>query len=207
MPVLRLQVSMAADTALPRDRFVMTPHFDVGFDIADLTTSPDAQALCHDLAVALGNYLVPQDGREINVKAYDAQGTAPVYPIGDYTHAPATYPASGMLREVALCLSFYSGRNIKRYRGRLYIPLAAIGGGSAVTPRPAASTMTKAAQLAPILQNLGGTNVDWVVYSRADNVARPVTNWWVDDEWDIQRRRGLRGTTRQTGTTTEAGVP
>jgi hypothetical protein len=30
-----------------------------------------------------------------------------------------------------------------------------------------------------------------------DHVLRPVSNAWVDDEWDTQRRRGLKGTTRQ----------
>jgi hypothetical protein len=39
-----------------------------------------------------------------------------------------------------------------------------------------------------------------VVYSRREKVARPVTNYWVDDEWDTVRSRGLRSSTRVTGT-------
>jgi hypothetical protein len=42
--------------------------------------------------------------------------------------------------------------------------------------------------------------LDWTVASTVDKVARNVTNYWVDDEWDIQRRRGYRGTTRNLGT-------
>jgi hypothetical protein len=207
MPVLRLQVAVGADTALPRDRFVLTPHFDVGFDIGNLDASPDAQALCDDLAEALRTFFVPARGREIEVKAYDAQGTKPVYPIGRAIRDQGLYPESPVMREVALCLSFYSSRNTKRQRGRLYVPAAAAFTGSSMPARPSEAHRIYVGTLAPILQNLGGTNVDWVVYSRVDDTARPVTNWFVDDEWDVQRRRGFRSTTRTVGTTSEAGIP
>jgi hypothetical protein len=206
MPVLRLQVSMAADTAFPRDRFVMTPHFNVGFspDLGEALSNPDADALCSDLATGLSQRIYPNNGREIEVKAYDAQGTKPVYPIGHAIVNQGQIPASPMMREVALCLSFYSRRNIPRQRGRIYFPLPCIGGGAGIPVRPPQSLMDGLATYAQLFQNLGGTNVDWVVYSRRDAAAHPVTNWWVDDEWDVQRRRGLRPTTRSTGTTSEA---
>jgi hypothetical protein len=35
-----------------------------------------------------------------------------------------------------------------------------------------------------------------------DGVGRPVTNWWVDNNWDSQRRRGTKPTARLEGTTT-----
>jgi hypothetical protein len=44
------------------------------------------------------------------------------------------------------------------------------------------------------------SGVAWVVWSRKDQVARPVTNYWCDDEWDTVRSRGLKAVTRQTGT-------
>jgi hypothetical protein len=206
MPILRLQVSIGADTAFPRDRFVMTPHFRVGFDVSDLGIggSVDADALCHDMAVGLSQRFYPTNGREIEVKAYDAQGSKPVYPIGHALENVGLFPESPTPRELALCLSFYSGRNAPRSRGRLYFPLPCIGGGGALPVRPPAGLRDGMANYAQFFQNLGGTNVDWVVYSRRDNAARPVTNWWCDDEWDVQRRRGFRGTTRSTGTTSEA---
>ena len=194
MPIFKLQVSMAGDSALPRDRMVITPHFN------DQGVGTDPQELCEDLAAALSPWC--NDLREITVKAYDAQGTPPVYPVGDAIINADTYPASGAPREIALCLSFYSERNTKRNRGRLYIPWCVLSAGAGV--RPTEANRIKVGTLATILSDLGGVDVDWCVYSRLDDAARPVTNWWVDDEWDTIRSRGLRPTTRTAGTTTEA---
>jgi hypothetical protein len=38
------------------------------------------------------------------------------------------------------------------------------------------------------------------VYSPTTGQTKKVEHWWVDDEWDTQRRRGLRATTRDEGT-------
>jgi len=194
VPVWKLQTSIGGDSALPRDRAVITPHFN------DQGVGSDPQGLCDDLADALAPYFL--NDREIIVRAYDAEGTAPVYPEGEAVRNPGGNPASGYPREVAICLSFYSTRNIPRQRGRLYIPLYALGGSIAVRPEPA--TRTKVMALGPIFSDLGGVDVDWSVYSKTDGVARPVTNYWCDDEWDTIRSRGLRATTREMATTSEA---
>ena len=62
--------------------------------------------------------------------------------------------------------------------------------------RPTATHMAKAAEFATVLTpaRLNGNN--WCVASTVDKVGRDVTNAWVDDEWDVIRSRGLRGTTR-----------
>lgn len=193
MAIYRLQCVIGADSPNIRDRFVITPHFSV-------PAVADEQSLTDDLSTALAAYF--SGGREVRVTAYDAQGTPPVYPVGDTTRNVGTYPISDTVRELALCLSFYSGANRPRRRGRLYVPLAAIG----MTPsgvRPTSTPQNKVGALAPILANLGGVDVDWCVYSRADDQGYPVSNWYVDDEWDIVRTRGLRPTTRITGTTSE----
>jgi hypothetical protein len=199
MPVWRLQASVWNDSTLPRDAMTITPHFN------DAGVGTDPQGLCEDLAEGLnGYYSGVVGGRQITVKAYDAQGTAPVYPQGEATLNLGAAPPSYMPREIAVCLSFFSERNIPRRRGRLYVPMAAIPTGTAgLDGRPGAGTRGVIAQLAPILQGLGGADVDWCVFSRMDGVARPVTDWWVDDEWDTIRSRGLRPTTRTTGTTSE----
>lgn len=195
MPVWKLAVSLGADTAFARDRVVMTPHFND----AGATTDPDS--LCEDLATALAAFFTP--AREITVKAYDAQGTVPVYPEGNAIRSTGVFPASDAPREVALCLSYYSERNIARQRGRLYLPVFAMGIGTGAA-RPSGPNLAKVMSLGPILEQLGGIDVDWCVYSRLQNVARPVTNYWCDDEWDTVRSRGLRATTRQLATTSEA---
>jgi hypothetical protein len=200
--ILRMQCALGGDSALPRDRFVITPHFNVGqtFEAAD------ADALAEDLATGLATWMTnaATANREITVTAYDAQGTKPVLPIGSAVRNAGVNPASTWPREIACCLSYYSGRNSPRYRGRIYVPIvAALPGNVTLGVRPSTLARDNVAALVPLLTGLGGTNVDWVVYSRVDDTARPVTNWWVDDEWDVQRRRGLRSTARTAGTATE----
>jgi hypothetical protein len=56
----------------------------------------------------------------------------------------------------------------------------------------------------PIFTNLGGTNVDWIVWSTVLSSAAKVTDWWVDDSWDIIRSRKLQSfQPRLKGTTSE----
>lgn len=193
MPIWRLQCTWALDSALPRDRIVMTPHFDDGGAL----TNP--QNLCNDLLAALQTWT--NSTGEVAVRAYDAQGSKPVFPQGEAIANAGLFMSPNVPRELAVCLSFYSQRNLPRQRGRLYMPLPLIG--TALSARPNVGHFGKGSSLAAKFQALGGADVDWCVYSRVDNVARPVTHWWMDDEWDVQRSRGLRGTTRTTGTTSE----
>jgi hypothetical protein len=109
-------------------------------------------------------------------------------------------------REVALCLSFRGAENVPRQRGRIFC-----GPVNAQTERPADAIRTICLSLATGLANIGGTNVDWCVFSRASvgptgglaDAFHPVKQAWVDDEWDTQRSRGLRATTRSTLTLDE----
>jgi hypothetical protein len=199
--LLRLQVAFQSDTTFPRDNVVITPHFETKVD-----PTPNADQLCEDLATALSAWQAPTAGRQVVVRAYDAQGTPPVFPIGEAIRNLGVTVATASPREVALCLSFYSERNRPRQRGRLYIPFGVSSTGSPGL-RPTTTQRQKIADLVPIFTGLGGIDVDWSVYSRTDDTARPVTNWYVDDEWDIVRSRGMRPTARTEGTTTEAAAP
>ena len=208
MPVYRMQVSWGADGGLPRDRFVITPHFSDAGSVAN-----DPQGLCDDLADALVGWRGTFSGvsREVLVKAYDAEHVStaqdPGVPLGEAIREPNAFPQSATPRELAVCLSFYSERNLPRRRGRLYVPGPFVFGSGVSVARPSDAHRAIVAGLVPIFTGLGGADVDWVVWSRRDRVARPVTHWYVDDEFDVQRRRGLRSTTRTVGTTEEAGLP
>ena len=198
MAVFRLQCAIGADTAFARVRVVINPHFN---NVGGILTDSDADQLCEDLADALVAYV--SGTREIVVKAYDAQGTVPVFPVGNAVRNVGQFPASSQIREIACCLSFYSGQNVPRRRGRLFIPAFLVAPGVSLGVRPSSPTQAKVGGLATILADLGGADIDWSVYSRVDDVARAVSNWWVDDEWDTIRSRGLRPETRLTGTTSE----
>jgi len=193
MPIWKLQTQIWSDSTLPRDSFVITPHFN------DQGVGSDPQQLCEDLAAVIDTWVgLPH---QITVKAYDAQGTVPVFPAGEATINTGASSASATPREVALCLSFYGGRNLPRQRGRLYLPAPYLGPTAA---RPTLAQMNKVGTLAAGFADLGGVDVDWCVFSRTTDTAHAITNWWVDDEWDTVRSRGLRTVTRVTGVTTEA---
>lgn len=198
MPIYKMQCAFTLDSLLPRDELVITPHFD------DHGVGTDPQNLTDDLAAGLSAWWAVA-GR-VEVTAYEVGGPPPHYPMAQTVVNPTGAPASNCPREVAVCLSYFATNNVPRRRGRLFIPHPVISTGTAgTTPdvRPNAATRNKVGELVPVLTGLGGVDVDWSVYSRVDGQARPVSDWWVDDEWDTIRSRGLRSTTRLAGSVSE----
>jgi hypothetical protein len=193
MPVYRMQVAVTKDTSEVRDRIVLTPHFD------DKGIASNPENLCGDLADALTNWSGQLATTQVDVKAYDARGTIPNYPKAHVTRRPGQVSVSNAPRELAVCLSFYAEHNRPRSRGRLYIPHGWLGTNANV--KVDLSSRQKVADLVSIFAGLGGADVDWVVWSRRDNEAKKVTDWWVDNEYDVQRSRGLRPDARLKGTT------
>lgn len=197
MPIIKLVTSTQFDTALPRDNLVINPVFQTA------NPAPEYDTLCNDWANAVQLVFFPSSPPEIRVKAYDVQEHPHGPPKAEKVNNVGAIRSSSYPREIALCLSFFAGTNVKRRRGRLYIPLAWFQLSGPPTQRPTVSHQNKVAELVPKLTGLGGVDMDWSVYSKVDDTSRPVSNWFVDNEWDIQRRRGFRGTDRITGTTTE----
>jgi hypothetical protein len=191
-------VSIAGDTVYPRDRVVLTPWFTD-------SVNGNAQAIADSLAAiwtGAGKWIAAASPEvNVSVYVYTAEGTPMGPPIATKTlNSGGTMTADGP-REVALCLSFYAGTNVKRKRGRLYLPLSNTGITMA-TARPNTTAMTRVMAMATALAGVGPASVQWAVHSAADGVLRPVTNAWCDNEWDTQRRRGLRADTRQTAAVT-----
>lgn len=196
--IIRAQVGVQLDSAFPRDEMVITPHFEVAQ--GPVWGGADGQALADDLCQAYETWhgLTAQT----RVKLYDAQADAPNYPLATKVRQTGASPPAQVPREVACCLSYYAGRNVPRKRGRLYIPAAAwMTGPGSLTGRPSDGVQTRVSELVSVFAALGGVNCDWVVFSRRNDDADKVTNWWVDDEWDTVRSRGLRPTNRKQGTT------
>lgn len=202
MTVLRAECAWWADSPNPADVMIITPHFQTTTPGVILGT--DAEALASDLADALNTW--SNLTAELHVKMYDAQHAAPNYPLAEEVRRQGSHPSAAVNRDLAACLSFFAGTNRPRRRGRLYVPCAikALAAGAA---QLTAANMNTIATLVPILTGLGGVDVDWVVYSRVDNQAHAVTDWFVDNQWDTQRRRGLRASTRLVGTTSEGDLP
>lgn len=184
MAIYRVLISFPHDSAFPRDAVSITPHF----------SGNNADALADVLVNNIKAIAEVGAARSFTLKVYDAQKAPPNYPLETRVNGTG-FSTSAKPREIALCLSYYSTYNRPRYRGRLYIPGQFISG--AFDLRPSAAQMTIAKNWGTALSSNMPEGHNWVVYSRMNDEAYGVTDWWVDDEWDIQRSRGLRATTRQ----------
>jgi len=188
MPQYTFQVLHYGDSPLPRHVVVNTLHFN------DHGAGTDPGGLAEDLlGVFKANWDTSPPDRKMEVRVYDMGDEIPREPVAVKTR-DAGMPSSAIPREIALCLSFYAGRNLPRSRGRIYLP--AFCSITSAGVRPNASQRANALALAQGFANLGGPDVDWIVRSRVGDQSQPVTNAWCDDEWDTQRRRGLQSTTR-----------
>lgn len=145
---------------------------------------------------------IAQNGHTI--KFYTAGGPQPNYPYEELTFNFGSAPTLDSLpTEVAICLSFQGlripGTPQSRRRGRIYLgPVKATLTASA-RPTSGIRTIiaTAATNLAAAIVAVDPT-YRWAVWSRTDGVAVAITDGWVDDTWDTQRRRGLDATSRTT---------
>lgn len=192
MALVAAQTAFAVDSLLARDQQIITSHFNV--HTLPLIDSTDWDDLATDLNNAIHSALGNDTGHQQKTTLYNLDDAKPrpvkaVHTINSGLSAAADRP-----REVALCLSFHADRNIPRYRGRVFVPGVILPGS--LGGRPTTAQQNTVLSLAAGFANLGAGDVDWCVFSRVDNVHRPVQHAWVDDEWDTIRSRGARATTR-----------
>jgi hypothetical protein len=185
--IVRCQIAFPYDSALPRDVLTITPHYNTS----------DPQALCNALKANLQTLTGISATGIFVIKAYDAEKPPPSYPIATASLGTG-FKASTVPRELALCLSYYGGFNRPRFRGRLYIPMPIIAGN--IGAKPTSTQQTDVLNWAGALGKNLPSNTFWTVWSRVDKRDAQVTNTWVDDEWDVVRSRGLKPSSRVTGT-------
>lgn len=129
----------------------------------------------------------------------DPEPRAPYY-TGSWSFATAPSGTSAP-PECAMVVSFQgeriSGQDQKRRRGRMYMgPLDASTVGSGLFSGGDVSSV--ATNVKSLCDDLETANITFGVYSRVDNLLVTVANGWVDNNVDIQRRRGLAATSRTT---------
>lgn len=192
----RIQIIAAPPNALMRDKVVNTIYLRKS-GVADPFADDN---LFNDLGAIMatkGSLYAGCSSYELRMyDMEDAPGPPEKIKTGAMTQVTLQSP-----REVALCLSFRGALNVPRQRGRIFL-----GPLNATSERPAVATRNLVLQFATDLANLGGTDVDWCVYSPTSRLEgaslgdsfHPVKHAWVDDEWDTVRSRGLRATTRTT---------
>lgn len=137
--------------------------------------------------------------QSLTYRVYDLGQPPPreplIRPSIDWTQPSGT----AMAAEVALCMSFYADRNLPRRRGRLFLgPLnQSAGVTTAGVLRPNVNFRNTIANRAKdMINRTGGGQGTWTVLSGADADVKVITNGWIDDAFDTQRRRGWSATER-----------
>jgi hypothetical protein len=212
-------------TGLPEDRVINDFAFATGAtaptttELAEIGDYVDDffRAIPSGAGSAVGSWI----GEAINRSAthtmefysISAAGLGSPILVNNWLGPVAPVDSSNLPTEVAAVLSFHADltgvqeegaggtRPRARRRGRVYIgPL----GQSSITH--AAENPLISSTLTGVLAAAGNAmrvaadadGLPWCVWSRTDQVLRPITGGWVDNAPDTQRRRGTDATTRST---------
>lgn len=205
MAIYRYQVVLDHDSALPEDVTVNTWHYDVpdagdrelpAAKIEDFyNTNPSGEAS------AVEDFLSAALAGTARTKIYNLSDPEPRVPVAtlEWTFTPGT---DRLPSEVALCASIQapqeSGEPQARRRGRIFLGPLADEALALATGRPSTTCIDIVAKALRDLIADSETSTDYAlcVYSTVDNVGYQVTNGWVDNAFDTQRRRGLAPTVR-----------
>jgi hypothetical protein len=190
------QVSLPVTDTLPRNRCINRFHME---HVAGGVVDTDLENMCSDI-IAMYQARYHNTSYEIECKAYDV-GPVPNYPRAVVSVNVGTAWGISTPREVALCLSYAAAnRGNKSERGRAYLmpQLDALAGSLGV--RPSNTNLNWALDFYDVpnesFPDLGGVDWKFGVYSRKNTDFTQSTQAWVNDDWDVQRRRGLREATR-----------
>jgi len=221
------ECSFPGVSGLPKDQFVNVFNFNTSAPI----TAPDLGCVMEKvvdfwitagttgtaLAVLLSPNISPRQGK---IKCYDRGDAIPRAPIGTATFTiPAASSGGALPEQIALCLSYFTDRNIKSHRGRIYVGPLAVAALNTSNARPFSNTLLKlkdaairlASEGIPVAQaavdaaitahtggTLGGSSalVEWALYSPTLHTSVAITQGWIDDEWDGQSRRRVEATGR-----------
>lgn len=194
------QVSWPVTDLAPRNRFVNHFHME---HVAGSLLNTDLESMCADI-VALWQARYGNASHEVTAKAYDTDAV-PNYPRAEVTVNAGSAWGCTHPREIALCCSFAgTNRGNKNERGRMYTAPILLTGVATDLSRPSLAVMTWAlewfSKSNESLPDLGGVDWKFGIWSRNLKHFTQAQQAWVDDEWDTQRSRGLRETTRLTST-------
>lgn len=230
MPTARAMVVLKGNSGLPKDRYINTFHFttadwvtstlDLIRDrLVEFYNTDPAGVTNGRITFNLANF-INRNANASEIRIYrmeDAEPRAPV--VYNWTlGASGGSTNTGLPGEVAAVLSYYGTRNIPRRRGRIYIGPFHTGALAAdVTGEEGKLGSTTRSGIAGAADRLAtyNTGPQWVVYSSGARVqpgesgtvgallpptTYAVTAGFVDDAFDIQRRRGRSPSTRTTWT-------
>lgn len=213
MPIARVQTKIQMDSLLPEDAVINTWHFLCTTSVAGETVSITSalNAFYAGLSSIYSGRVASPNGTHT---FYDLSEGEPRQPVDTTTLSASLGANAGAYpSELAICMSFQStpisGVNQARRRGRVFLgPLhSGVGGSGLAEDRPSAATLTaiRDAGEGLLQDSVAASGWSWVVYSPTTDSTGSglsgysiVDNGWVDDAYDVQRRRGVQPSTRQT---------
>lgn len=211
MPIMRAQVVLPYQTGLPEDVITNTLHFDVpapldpDVQVPILTSHLSEFYLSVYGSVGGGGHAQYVNWSQAHVNWYNLSDPVPrvptiePLPFPGISVSPTTTPV-----EVCVVIAFQgervAGLPQARRRGRLYL------GGfvnvcqstpATAPPRVLATLVTAIANAGTeLLSDCSGDGTPWVVWSPTNGDAVPISDGWVDNEPDTQRRRGIGASQR-----------
>jgi len=195
VPTYKFTISMPTTDTLPRNRISNTVYFDH----VNVMQGTDLESICDDL-VGVWSARYGGAAHEVKCSCYDTDAP-PNYPRAEsIVNAGSPWPHTSP-GEVALCLSFCGENGPRpRERGRIYLMPGLDPVNSITQLRPTTATQNWALAWATTsnasLPDIGG--IDWKhgIWSPTTKTFHQAKHYWVDDEWDTQRRRGLKASSR-----------
>lgn len=225
MGLVRSLITTYFAGGISRDNCTNTVYHTVGWDMLALAGT-DWQNHATEILALFNGTMPSRTGfalykdRHIEVRCYDMSDAEPrpEKAFATNAHTGAEF-GNDSPTELAAVLSYYAGRNIPGLRGRLYIgPLQEsliTTGGRKVSD----TVRNMVIELGHGLFDIGGENVAHVLHHQgiktsakgvspatygptksghAPGSTSVITDYSVSDAWGVQRRRGLRPTSRVT---------
>lgn len=200
MLLYRAQCSLVMDSGVPADAVTNTLYFtaDSVSDLSDV--SDQIELMYREVEIRLSS-LIALTGHEI--KYYSMLDPEPRAPVATDPFSLSATSSTAGIRETAICMSFQgdkvSGEPQARKRGRIYLgPLAESNSDNQGRPNQFILQDVQDAGAGLLAASDAAAAWTWVVYSPTSGLTHNVTNGWVDNEFDTQRRRGRPATARST---------
>nr|CRY97305.1 hypothetical protein [uncultured prokaryote] len=202
------QVTINKKSMVPADAMINTYAFRSTGGIADFTALTGVIEDAYQFASTLfANTVIANGAGQGSMKFYALADAKPREPVAETVWQPMGTSGLALPAEVAICSSMAatagSGVPAARRRGRVFLGGLASSTSETVAGsgevRVTSAAQQKAAELVQqIAQQAAGEGFDLCVWSRADNGLFTVVRGWANDEFDTQRRRGIKPSTRFT---------
>lgn len=199
MALYRVLVTLHTEDANPANFVTNTMYWDDG-EAETFSTLVTEIVDAYNLIQSHISTVIAENGHDIQFyRMSDPEPRAPVFE--DSWNLSGT-SATSIPRECAMCVSFQapriSGVPQSRRRGRLYLGPFGSSALDTATGNPSANIVTACVNFGSALLDFSQGQADWkwAVYSTVNETGSEVSDGWVDNAWDTQRRRGNEWTAR-----------